>query len=55
MLVFKIGLHFLIMFPLAKRFQKKNTILTRQEKILQLLFLLLEIIIEINKNQNFKK
>ena len=41
--------------PLGKISEQNNTVLPRQERILQLLFLLMETIIEFRKNQVFKK
>ena len=51
----KIGLHASIMVSTSKKLWIKNTISPRQGRILQLLFLLVETIIEIKKNDIFKK
>ena len=50
----KIGLHVSIMVSTSKKPGWKNTISPRQERILQLLFLLMETVIEIRKNQFLK-
>ena len=41
--------------PLGKTSKQNNTVSPRQERILQLLFLLMETIIEFRKNQVIKK
>ena len=54
---FKNGFHILSIMVrnLAKNSEQKNTISPRQKRTLQLLFLLVETIIEIRKNQKRKR